>query len=190
MADKQTLFTNAFYDYMNERHELENMALECEIDKNKIYYGYDIVLQLALLEMIVLDNTISSLEVEFISKIIDENDLMRLLSKKTGKKIGWSMLKNEENTKSFIHSVNAAFMMEMVQFISLFISKDHETKDDYLNTLKGNVYMICKKILEVDGFDSAENDAYKVLERTIFKKMDDLKNIAYKSANIKVGEVK
>lgn len=79
--------------------------------------------------------------------------------------------------------------MDMVSFISLFISTDYQTREDYLNRLKGNIYLICQNILEVDGFDPKEKDAYKTLDKTIFKKMDDLKKITYKSEDIKVGAV-
>ncbi len=185
--DKQDLFNRSYYEYMNMKHEIEEMAVETGIDKNKLYYGYDIILQLSLLEMMALDNKISVLEVEFVSKIIDDNDLMKLLSKKTGNKIGWSMLKDEENSKKFLHQLKSAFLLDIVSFISLFTTTNYQTREDYLNRLKGNVYLICQNILEVDGFDPKEKDAYKVLDKTIFKKMDDLKAIAYKSEDIKVG---
>ncbi|MCR5706428.1 MAG: hypothetical protein K6G48_06505 [Acholeplasmatales bacterium] len=187
--DKQELFNKSYYEYMNMRHEIEEMAVEASINKDKLYYGYDVILQLSLLEMIALDNTISEIEVEFVSKIIDDNDLMKILSKKTGTKIGWSMLKNKKDSKKFLHQVKSAFLMDMVSFISLFISTDYQTREDYLNRLKGNIYLICQNILEVDGFDPKEKDAYKTLDKTIFKKMDDLKKITYKSEDIKVGAV-
>ena len=185
--DKQDLFNRSYYEYMNMKHEIEEMAVETGIDKNKLYYGYDIILQLSLLEMMALDNKISVLEVEFVSKIIDDNDLMKLLSKKTGNKIGWSMLKDEENSKKFLHQLKSAFLLDIVSFISLFTTTNYQTREDYLNRLKGNVYLICQNILEVAGFDPKEKDAYKVSDKTIFKKMDDLKAIAYKSEEIKVG---
>lgn len=186
---KQILFNKAYYEYMNMKHDLEIMAQEFNVDKNDLYYGYDILLQLSLLNMIMLDNNITDLEVEFLSKIIDENDLMKLLSKKTENKIGWSMIKNVDNPKKFIHSVNSSFQIDLVKFINLFTSIDFSTVEDYLNRLKGNIYLICQKVLEVDGFDESENDAYKVLSETVFRKMDDLKSISFKSKNISVGQV-
>ena len=69
---------------------------------------------------------------------------MKLLSKKTGNKIGWSMLKDEENSKKFLHQLKSAFLLDIVSFISLFTTTNYQTREDYLNRLKGNVYLICQ----------------------------------------------
>ncbi len=186
--DKQKLFNNAWYEYMNELKDLEEMAVDDKEKKKRLYYGYDITLQLALIQMITLDNNISPLEVEFVERIIDDNDLFKIYRKKTGKVLGWNNLTNIDNIKKILHSVMATFTIDLVNFINEFVSIDFNTREDYLNRLKGNIYYISQAILEVDGFDPKEKRAYEVLDNTLFKKMDDLKDIALRSNSIKVGE--
>lgn len=186
--DKQKLFTNAWYEYMNELKDLEEMAGQDKEKKKMLYYGYDITLQLALIQMITLDDNISSVEIEFVEHIIDDNDLFKIYRKKTGKVLGWNNLVNVDDIKRILHSVMATFTIDLVNFIKEFISIDFNTREDYLNRLKGNIYYISQAILEVDGFDPKEKKAYEVLDNTLFKKMDDLKNIALKSNEFMVGE--
>ena len=186
--DKQKLFTNAWYEYMNELKDLEEMAGQDKEKKKMLYYGYDIILQLALIQMITLDNNISSVEIEFVEHIIDDNDLFKIYRKKTGKVLGWNNLVNVDDIKRILHLVMATFTIDLVNFIKEFVSIDFNTREDYLNRLKGNIYYISQAILEVDGFDPKEKKAYEVLDNTLFKKMDDLKNIALKSNKVVVGE--
>ncbi len=188
MSIKQEAFNKAFYLYMDERNMLKQLAIDTKVDENKLLYGYEIIVQLALCQMILLDNKITDIEIEFLKNIVVENDILKILSKKVGSKIGWSMLKGVEDKNKFLHKVIASFTTEILDFITIFISSDAITKEDYLNSLKGNVYQICQNILESDGLDDLEVDAYKVLNNTLFKKMDDLKSIAIKAQEMKFGQ--
>ncbi len=188
MSFKQETFNKAYYLYMDERNMLKQLAADTKIDENKLLYGYEIIMQLALCQMILLDDKITDIEIEYMKNVVVENDILKILSKKTGQKIGWSMLAEIDDKNKFLHKVIASFTTEILDFITLFISSDAITKEDYLNTLKGNIYLICQNILASDGFDELEEDAYKVLNNSLFKKMDDLKNIAIKAQGLKFGQ--
>lgn len=172
---KQKIFTNASYEYMNEVMDLKELAKFYNKDASKILYGYDIILQLSLMHMVLLDGDISDIEMEFLSLIVKENDLMVELSKKLGKEISWNILKAIPNYNEFLDSIEHIFSDTVTAFIKELTSLDYKTSEDYLNRFKGNIYYICQAMCEVDGFDPSEKDAYKVLEKNLFKKLDEIK---------------
>lgn len=188
MSYKQETFNKAYYLYMDECNMLKQLAVDTNIDQKKLLYGYEIIMQLALCQMILLDARVTDVEIEFLKNIVVENDILKILSKKTGQKIGWSMIDEIDDKNRFLHKVIASFTPEILEFITLFISSDAITKEDYLNTLKGNIYLICQNLLVSDGLDTLEEDAYKVLNNILFKKMDDLKSIAIKAQELKFGQ--
>lgn len=188
MSFKQETFNKAYYLYMDECSMLKQLAVDTNIDQKKLLYGYEIIMQLALCQMILLDGRVTDVEIEFLKNIVVENDILKILSKKNGQKIGWSMIDEIDDKNKFLHKVIASFTPEILEFITLFVSSDAITKEDYLNTLKGNIYLICQNLLASDGLDTLEEDAYKVLNNILFKKMDDLKSIAIKAQELKFGQ--
>lgn len=174
---KQKIFTNASYEYINEVMDLKSLAKYHELDCAKLLYGYDIVLQLSLMEMISLDKRITDVEIEFLHNIVYENDLMSILSKKLNRELSWEILKKIDDYNSFLVATRKIFYNEISAFISLFMSIDFTTSEDYLNRLKGNIYYICQAILEIDGFDPNEKVAYKILNDGLFKMLDDIKSL-------------
>lgn len=188
MSFKQETFNKAYYLYMDECSMLKQLAVDTNIDQKKLLYGYEIIMQLALCQMILLDGRVTDVEIEFLKNIVVENDILKILSKKNGQKIGWSMIDEIDDKNKFLHKVIASFTPKILEFITLFVSSDAITKEDYLNTLKGNIYLICQNLLTSDGLDTLEEDAYKVLNNILFKKMDDLKSIAIKAQELKFGQ--
>lgn len=173
--DKQKIFTNASYEYMHEVMDLNELAKFYNMNSKELIKGYDIILQLCLMHMVKLDDKITDVEVEFLSLIVKDNDLMEMLSKELGREINWNMLNKIEMYNGFLISVEKIFTPAITKFILSFTSLDNKTTDDYLNRLKGNVYYICQAILEIDGFDPKEKAAFNYLNDTIFKKLDDIK---------------
>ncbi len=173
--NKQKIFTNASYEYMQEVMDLNEVARFYNMDSKELIKGYDIILQLCLMHMVILDEKINDVEVEFLSLIVKDNDLMEMLSKKAGNNIKWNMLNKIDRYKEFLDSIENIFMPDITKFIVSFTSLDNKTTEDYLNRLKGNIYYICQAILEIDGFDPKEKVAFNYLNETIFKKLDDIK---------------
>lgn len=174
--DKQKIYTNASYEYMNEVMDLKSLASYYNINTNNILYGYDILLQLSLMYMVGLDGKVSSIETEFLNLIVNDNDLMKILSSRLNKNISWDILSKIDNYEEFINSVEGIFKKEIVEFINTFTSLDFKTGEDYLNRLKGNIYFICKALLEIDGFEEAEKRAINVLNERFFNKLDIIKS--------------
>ena len=173
--DKQKIYTNASYEYMNEIMDLKSLASYHSINPKKVLFGYDILLQISLMHMVGLDGKVSSIETEFLELIVKENDLMKLLSERLNKNISWDILSKIDKYDEFLASVEGIFKVELSEFINLFTSLDFKTGEDYLNRLKGNIYYICQAVLEIDGFDESEKRAMSVLNETIFNKLDDIK---------------
>lgn len=183
--DKQKIFTNATYEYMNEVMDLKELAKYHNLDSAKLLYGYDIIMQLSLMEMISIDKNITDVEIEFLDNIVYENDLMKILSDKLNKELSWDILKKIDEYDSFLEATKKLFYNEITSFISLFMSIDFTTSEDYLNRFKGNIYYICQAILEVDGFDTSEKAAYKILNNGLFRILDDIKSLD-KNPNLEI----
>lgn len=182
--DKQKIFTNASYEYTNEIYDLSIMADYYKLDKKKLIYGFDILLQLSLMHMVSLDGEISVLELDFLKNIVYDNDLMVILTQRIGRRIDWNFIKGIKEYDIFLNSVTNIMLPEITSFITILTSADFQTTEDYLNRLKGAIYYICQALLEIDGFDPLEKEAYKVLDETLFKRMDEIKELSISKSNI------
>jgi len=190
--NKQELFTKASYEYLNLIKEISDAANEKKRDKKDFIYGIDILVQLSMLNVILLDNKVSELEIEFLSKFNKENDLIDIINKRNLFRfpLKWETILELSSNPMFemiINTIYSGFKMDISNFMLIFISLDITTSEDYLNRLKGSIYNIVKLFLTVDGLtDVEEKKCYSILNDKIFKDMDSIKDMIYKANDIKI----
>ncbi|MGM9971018.1 MAG: hypothetical protein ACI35W_01240 [Anaeroplasmataceae bacterium] len=178
--NKQQLFNDAYYEYINAVNDIKQMCEELNKKPEKLIYGFDILIQISLMKLLEIDKCITNLEIEFLSKMMLENDLMKLANEKGGFEISWEKLlelRNDKSYKMLVEHIYKLFEMEISSFILSFLSLDLNILEDHLNRLKGYVYNISMKFLSVDGLTKEEEElCYRILNDFIFEKMDNIKN--------------
>lgn len=181
--NKQEIFNSATYDYMNAINDISFMCEEINKDKKDLLYGFDILLQIGLMHLLTIDKKISQLEIEFLSKIVYENDLMKLANEKGDFGISWEklyFLKDDKSYGMLVEHIYKLFEIDLMNFILSFITLDTNTDDDYLNRIKGHIRNISIKLLSIDGLTDAELEkCYSILNEYVFNRMDNIKNTIY-----------
>lgn len=181
--NKQEIFNSATYDYMNAINDISLMCEEINKDKKDLLYGFDILLQIGLMHLLTIDKEISQLEIEFLSKIVYENDLMKLANEKGDFGISWEklyFLKDDKSYGMLVEHIYKLFEIDLMNFILSFITLDTNTDDDYLNRIKGHIRNISIKLLSIDGLTDAELEkCYSILNEYVFNRMDNIKNTIY-----------
>ena len=181
--NKQEIFNSAIYDYMNAINDISLMCEEINKDKKDLLYGFDILLQIGLMHLLTIDKEISQLEIEFLSKIVYENDLMKLANEKGDFGISWEklyFLKDDKSYGMLVEHIYKLFEIDLMNFILSFITLDTNTDDDYLNRIKGHIRNISIKLLSIDGLTDAELEkCYSILNEYVFNRMDNIKNTIY-----------
>lgn len=182
---KQKIFTKASFEYLQFVENIKELASEFNLNASNLIYGYDITLQTTLMNIVLIDKKITEEEIEFLSKIVYENDIIKIINAKKilNNDIDWNILskiKDINEIKLLINSIYKLFLKDIDKFILEFVKLDSLVDNDYLNLFKANIYKISELILSIDGLTEEEkNECFHILNDLILKKMDNVKNIMY-----------